>query len=307
MARFGRTFAALAVVLAACLSWGQTLGETYRLQPEDVLIIQIYRVQEVNAVVPVGPDGNIAAPFVGVIRAAGKTLKELEYDLTVAYVDRLKLKDPIVSVTIRDYRQIKASVGGHVNRSGVYTLRPGDRLRDLFNQGGGVIDDGRADLRHAYLIKKGSQERIPLDLQALMNGDNSQNYTVEDGDTLTIPQELENRIIVAGRVRQQGPQIFRDGMRLYEAISLAQKDERRARMTKIQVFRRIPGRKNDFLAIEANLVDFEKRKDPSQNIILQAGDFVYVPDNGNIDFEAITSIANVLFIFDRFGFKPFGG
>ena len=230
MVRARVVLAFLVTLVLGGIATAQVLSDTYRLQPEDVLVIQIYRIQEVNAVVPVGPDGNISAPFVGTVKAAGKTLKELEYDLTVLYVDRLKLKDPIISVTIRDYRQIKASVGGYVGRPGVYVMRPGDRLRDLLNSGGGTIEDGRGDLRHGYLTKRGSQERIPIDIQALLNGDNSQNFMIEDGDTLNVPTEQDNRIIIAGRVQRSGPQAFRDGMRLYEAISLAGKDEKRARM-----------------------------------------------------------------------------
>lgn len=294
------------LVTTCALAIAQGLGgtETYRLQPEDVLTIQVYRVPEINAVLPIGPDGNISAPFVGVVRAAGKTIKELEYELQILYVDRLKLKDPIVSITIREYRQIRASIGGFVGRPGVYTMRPGDRILDLVNAGGGTSIDGRADLRRAYLVKKNGQERIPIDLRDLLNGDSSQNYVIEDGDLVFVPEELSNRVIVAGRVRQSGPIPYRESLTLSEVIEQAGRIERRSRLSRVQVFRPLPGRPGDYLAIQADLVAFENGKKPNQNILLQPGDLIYVPDTGNIEFDLINSVANVLFIFDRFGFSP---
>lgn len=295
----------IGVTAIAAVAPSQISTETYRLQPEDVITIQVYRVQEINAVVPVGPDGNISAPFLGVIKAGGKTIKELEADLTAAYVDRLKLNEPIVSVTIREYRRLKASVNGFVGRPGIYDIRPNDRVLDLLSAASGTSTDGRADLSKAYLIKKSSGERIPIDLRALLSGDASQNYLVEDGDLLQVPEETDSRIVVAGRVRQEGPVPYREQMKLSEIIATAGKIERRSRLSKIQVFRPLPGRPSDFLVIEANLIDFESGKDPAQNIIMKPGDLVYVPDSGNVDFEIINSIANVFFIFDRIGVNPF--
>lgn len=284
----------------------QVPGETYRLQPEDILIIAVYRVPEINAVLPVGPDGNISAPFLGTVKAGGKTVKELEADLTAAYIDRLKLNDPIVSVTIREYRRVKASVGGFVGRPGVYDMRPGDRLLDLVNAGGGTSTNGRADLSKAYLVKKNSQERIPIDLRALLNGDSSQNYVLDDGDNLIVPEQNDNRVIVAGRVQRAGPVDYRENMTLTEVVEQAGQIPRKSKLSKVQVFRPIPGRPGDFLAIEADLVAFSGGKSAADNIVMKPGDLVFVPDSGNIDFEIINSIANVVFIFDRFGLNIFG-
>ncbi|MCB0825895.1 MAG: polysaccharide export protein [Armatimonadetes bacterium] len=283
-----------------------TSTETYRLQPEDIIVIQIYRIPEVDAVLPVGPDGNISAPFVGMVKAAGKTTKELEHDLSVLYVERLRLKDPIVSVTIRNYREIKASVNGFVGRPGVYTMRPGDRILDLLSVGGGTSTDGRADLRRAFLIRKGSQERIPIDLRSMLSdNDSSQNFEVQDGDVLWVPDMEENQVTIAGRVQRPGPVTFREKMRLSQVINQAGEINRRSKLSKIQVFRRLPGRESTFLAIEADLVAFNTGKDPNQDITLQPGDFIYVPDSGNIDYDIVNSVASMFFIFDRFGFSPF--
>jgi len=306
MSQFKKLASILVAVVMAQIAVAQVSIETYRLQPEDILAIAVYRVPEINAILPVGPDGNISAPFLGTVKAGGKTVKELEADLTAAYIDRLKLNDPIVSVTIREYRRVKASVGGFVGRPGVYDMRPGDRLLDLINAGGGTSTNGRADLSKAYLVKKNSQERIPIDLRSLLNGDSSQNYVLDDGDNLIVPEQNDNRVIVAGRVQRAGPVDYRENMTLTEVVEQAGKIERKSKLSRVQVFRPLPGRPGDFLAIEADLVAFSGGKSAADNIIMKPGDLVFVPDSGNIDFEIINSIANVVFIFDRFGLNIFG-
>src|SRR5690606_14135839 len=120
---------------------------TYRLKPEDVITINIYRVQEVDAVLPIGPDGNISAPFVGTIQAAGKTTKELEHELAIACSEKLHLQDPIVSVTIRQFRLNFATATGAVARGGQYQVRPGDRVSAPLAKAGGTTTTGSADLR----------------------------------------------------------------------------------------------------------------------------------------------------------------
>ena len=84
-----------ALLLLSALSAAQG---TYRLQQDDLIRIQVYNELDIVALVPVGPDGYVSAPFVGALEAEGFTTAELEEKLAKAYAERLGLKDPIVSV-----------------------------------------------------------------------------------------------------------------------------------------------------------------------------------------------------------------
>ncbi len=278
---------------------------TYRLQPEDVIRIQVYNEQDILADVPVGRDGNISAPFVGIIMAEGKTTAELEAELAKAYSSRLGLLDPIVSVTIVQYRRILATISDAVRTPGTYEMRPGDTIITLYTRGGGELNDSRTNLRRATLRRKGSMERIPIDLYAMLRlGDTSQNYEIRDGDELIVPIEDRNRIIVWGRVPAPGAYPYREPMTVMDAIAMGRGEiEFRSKLSAIKIIRQIPGRPGEYLHIEANLVRFMNNGDSLQNIRLEPGDIVYVPDSGNVNFRQITSIANIMFILDRFGFN----
>jgi len=295
------------LTLLASYAFGQT-AETYRLMPEDVIRIQVYDEQQILAVVPVGKDGNISAPFLGVIRAQGLTTGELETALSKEYDRVLRIKNPKVSVTIERYREVRASITGMVNRPGTYPIRPTDDILTLLALGGNVILD-RADLRRAKLQRAGSKESIPLDLYAMLTfGDLSQNYVLQDGDVITIPEDKVNVVNVLGAVQQPFSFPFREGMTLVDAIAQARGEvQYRSSFSKILIYRENKGKPGTYTIIKADLTRFFKKADASQNIKLQKGDIVYVPESSTPDINRISqwssSLANFIFILERFGVR----
>jgi protein involved in polysaccharide export with SLBB domain len=298
-------FIAIVTLLFAAGVFAQE--DTYRLQPDDVIRIQIYNEAQVNADIPIGRDGNVSAPFVGTIRAEGKTTSELEAELAQEYTRKLRLREPRVSVTIIRFRPIRASVGGFVNRPGTFEMRPGDTLLTLLNQGGGPVPD-RSDLRRATYRRANSRELIPIDLYAmLIMGDMSQNYAISDGDELTVPEEVLNRVLVMGAVMQPGAYPFKESMRVADAISLARGEVRyRSKLSEVMIVRRLKGQPDQNMYIRSNFVRFIRNQDSTQNVLLEPGDFVYVPETRTPDFNQIAALANTAFILDRFGGGFFG-
>lgn len=285
----------------AAASQSSTEKEAYRLQPEDVLRIQVFNQQQISAEVPVGVDGMIAAPFVGEIKVEGKTLTEVQKELTVLYNKKARLRDPIVSVTIVMYRKLKASVSGMVQRPQELIFRPGDTIMNLFAAGGEVVD--QSDLRRATLRRRGTKELIPIDLYAMhAQGDNSQNYELKDGDVLDVPREERNRILVLGAIRNPGLYPYRETMRLGDAIGIAGGEIRYlSRFSKVFILREIVGQPGEYIRIDADYVKFVKGNDFKQNVKLMPGDFIYIPETNTPDPNALQSYVNSAFIINTFG------
>lgn len=277
-------------------------GKPYTLKPEDVIRVQVFGQQQIGADVPVGEDGNISAPFVGTLKVEGKTTAEVEAELYKLYKTKLLLRDPIVSVTITQYRRLRANINGQVNRSGEMLFRQGDTIMNLLAFGGGYISD-RADARRATLRRKGSKELIPVDLFALtVFGDNSQNYELEDGDVLDIPEEQRNRIMVLGEVRSPGLFPYRETMRVNDALAIAGgPNPYRARTSKMFILRELTGRPGEYLRINADMVRFQNGGDFAQNVKLQPGDMIYVPATNTPDFQQVNSLVNTFFILNSLG------
>jgi len=305
--RMRRTGLMLPLLLAAAMAGAQASNppaeEPYTIKPEDVLRIQVLeRPQFSGDQVPVGKDGNITAPFLGTVKAEGKTTAALEEELRNLYVTKLRVRNPIVSVSIISFRRLRASIIGSVNRPATYDIRTGDTLMTLLAQGGGPIPD-HADLRRATLRRSNSQELIPIDLYAmLIKGDTSQNYLLEDGDELNVPEETQNRILVLGKVQAPGLYNYKEPMTLADAISQAHGEVAgRSRMSKIIVTREKVGQPGQYIQIQADFVRFMSKGDQSQNVVLQPGDMVYVPETNTPDFNYVSALANVAYVVDRFG------
>ena len=82
-----------------------------------------------------------------------------------------------------------------------------------------------------------------------------------------------------------------DNMNVYAAVSAAGGVDRKGRSKHVQLIRQIDG---VLYYREINLDAFVKKHDMSQNIALEDGDIVYVPDSGKIIFsEDIAPYINI--------------
>jgi polysaccharide export outer membrane protein len=298
----------LLVLAASFVVAGAQERAEHLLEPEDVVEIQVLdQLGEgpttILKQVPVGEDGRISVPFVGSWEAEGKTVKQLIDELTPEFERVLKIKSPLVSVSLVSYRKILASVTGAVSKPGRYEIRRGETLLSLLSQGGGILLDNKADPQRVTLRRKDSREVIPINLQALFDGDTSQNYTVEDGDELYVPEaDRLDKVLVWGKIKTPGAYAWTPGMRVMDALAAAGGEiPTQSKFSKTLVIRQVPNQPGQYLRIECNIVDFVRKGDATQNIELQKRDVVIVPDTGNPNFDQINQILGVFFILDRFG------
>ena len=120
-------FIALVVLLATCLPFvaeGQERGsaaDVYRIGPEDVLRITVWKNEALSGTVPVRPDGKISMPLIDNVQAAGLTPLELRAVLTEKLAQFIP--SPEVSVIVSDVRSLQVSVIGEVARAGRYEIK----------------------------------------------------------------------------------------------------------------------------------------------------------------------------------------
>ena len=256
----------------------------YTLQANDIIRIQMLYDSLVNTITPVGEDGTISVPFAGTINVTGKTTLELEKILKQIFIEKLRLRDPKVSVTLEQFRKIRASIVGAVGTPGTYDFLPQDTLLTLVSTGGGPLTDGRSDMKHAVLRRRDSLEAITIDLHALLNRTTAvQNYALKDGDELYVPEGIRNNVMVVGALSSQGSFPYTDNMRVMTAISLAGgKVENVSLLSKTIVIREKEGKTGEYEHISVNLISFLKKGDSSQNIALKPGDIIYVPQSNSL-------------------------
>jgi polysaccharide export outer membrane protein len=115
-------------------------AQEYRIGPEDVLAINVFEAQELNREVRVSANGEISLPLLGSVRAAGLTPRELEFVLQ-ELLHRTYMKDPHVSVFVREMQSHPISVMGAVRRPGVFQIRGSKTLLEVLSLAEGLADD----------------------------------------------------------------------------------------------------------------------------------------------------------------------
>lgn len=104
-------------------------SDQYRLRPSDAIAVTVYREPDLSlADVPVGPDGTIAVPLVGAVRAEGLTPRELGAGIEAALRSGGYVNNPRVAVNVVRYDSHRVTVEGAVKKPGVFPFVPGSRL-----------------------------------------------------------------------------------------------------------------------------------------------------------------------------------
>jgi len=116
------------------------VSEDYRINPGDVIEIQVDRAPELSGVRRVTASGTIRMQYLGPVTANGKTVDELAGFIADSLSGRY-LKNPRVTVTIAQMNSHTFFIQGAVNRPGAYQLEGRPSLLTLVTVAGGLTEN----------------------------------------------------------------------------------------------------------------------------------------------------------------------
>ena len=186
----------LAVLAGGTLPSGSTaIGATpggagvdpgYRLGAEDVMLISVWKDEQLTREVVVRPDGMFSFPLVGDSQAQDRTVEEIRADL----VKRLTkyIPNPNVSVSVTKVLSYKIYVVGRVNKPGEYLIgHYTDVLQALSLAGGLTPFAAENDIKVIRRVK-GEKEVFPFRYGDMRKGnDLDQNILLQRGDVVMVP------------------------------------------------------------------------------------------------------------------------
>jgi polysaccharide export outer membrane protein len=115
-------------------------AQDYRIGPEDLLEISVFEAPELNRAVRVSATGEISLPLLGAVQAAGQTAKTLELVLQ-ELLRHSYMKDPHVSVFMREMQSHPVSVFGAVKKPGVFQINEPKSLIEMLSMAEGLAED----------------------------------------------------------------------------------------------------------------------------------------------------------------------
>jgi polysaccharide biosynthesis/export protein len=159
-------------------------AETYRIGPEDLLQISVWKNDTLTRTVPVRPDGMISLPLVNDVKAAGLTAVELREVLTKKLAEYIP--NPEVSVTVSEIRSIKVSVIGEVAKPGRYDLKSSATVLDVLALAGGFTPYASRSKITILRPDGGATKRIPFNYNKVSAAEQD-NFYVRNGDVVLVP------------------------------------------------------------------------------------------------------------------------
>jgi polysaccharide export outer membrane protein len=158
----------------------------YKIGPQDVLRIDVWKEAEVSRVVPVRPDGKISLPLLNDVQAAGLTPMQL----SGLIADGLKkyMNDPQVTVSVSEINSRRIYVTGEVTRAGAFPLLPNMTVLQALSSSGGFTQF--AKLKNIYVLRTedGKQVKLPFNYKDAVNGKKpEQNVLLQSGDVIVVP------------------------------------------------------------------------------------------------------------------------
>jgi len=163
-----------------------TPGLEYRIGPEDVLHISVWKEDDLDRKVVVRPDGGVSFPLAGDIQVSGRTPVEVQDEIRTRLARYIQ--DAEVTVAVDEISGYTIFVLGEVEEPGQFTLgRYVDVVQALTLSGGFTP---YANNRNIQVLRRenGREITFPFDFRDVSRGrDLSQNIVLQSGDVVLVP------------------------------------------------------------------------------------------------------------------------
>lgn len=245
----------------------------------DLLNVAVYKCPELTRTFRVSADGAIRMGLLKKpISVTGKMPAEIESDIAKALVTDEIMVEPLVTVTVIEYRSRPISVTGAVKRPVTFQAYGTIRLLDAINRAEGFSTEAGNEL--VVSIPQADPAATPIvrhisTRELIDRADPELNFLLRGGEEIRVP--MYNRIYVAGNVKKPGEVRIQDTGDTTVMKALAMSEGLLTYSQKeAYIYRRINdmGEKQE---IPIELKNIIERKAP--DVKLQANDILYIPED----------------------------
>jgi polysaccharide biosynthesis/export protein len=246
--------------------------EEYVVGPQDVLALTIFNDSTLSRpALIVDNEGTIDVPYVYRVKVTGMTTRQIEEELRrllgvrTDAQGRLRgyLKNPNISVTVKEFRSQRVYVTGAVKIPGFVELEGDPTLtRALAEAGYPTTESGSyVQITHAgdgqlpvsgppAAVRPEDQIRVP---RSDIDNGRASSIRLRAGDHIFVP--TADKFFIIGEVKATGQYVLNGALNVLQALALAGGVTDRANKGNIKIERVVNGKKVEIKAKESTMVE----------------------------------------------------
>ena len=170
-----------ALPLAADLS-APTLG------PGDLFEVRVFQEPELSGAYQVGPQGDIIFPLCKRVLVGGLTANGAAERLRACLADGF-MRNPQVSVLVKEYNSKKVFVFGEVQKPGTFLYEDGMSVVQAITLAGGFSRNASQNSTSVTRRVNGQEVKVKVSVQDIALG-KAPNFTLEPGDIVYVPESM---------------------------------------------------------------------------------------------------------------------
>lgn len=152
----------------------------------DVIEVRVYQEKELSGLYRLGADGRFDFPLVGEIEAAGQSPGALA-DVLVRRLRDGYLRDPQVSVFVKEQNSKKVFVLGEVHKPGTFTYQEQMSVVQAVTLAGGLKALAARDRLVLTRVVEGVERQYVVPFDRISNGQ-APNVLLQPGDIVFVPE-----------------------------------------------------------------------------------------------------------------------
>lgn len=166
----------------------------YRIGAGDIFDLAFTYSPEFDQTLTVQPDGFVSLREAGDVHVVGLTVAEATQKITAAYSKILR--DPVISIALRDFDKPYFIFSGDVKAPGRYDLRGRTTVTEAVALAGGFLESAKHS--EVYLYRRDANDTMQvtkLNVKAMMkHTDLSEDVELKPGDMLFVPQNTMSKL-----------------------------------------------------------------------------------------------------------------
>ena len=237
----------------------------------DLLNISVFDVPEMSGKFRVEEDGSISFPLLGTVNAGGTAVLDFANKLQDQLRQKKLIVDPQVSVQISEFGTQGITVGGEIQKPGIFPALGSKQLYDVIALGGGLNPQAGNTVT---IFRRGVAKGTQFNLQDNAGLPIANSISLYPGDTVIV--QKAGTFYVLGDVQKPGGFIIdRANISILQALSVAQGPTKTAQLGNARILRKDGSNYRD-LPVDLRPLLSGKNSD----LELRDGDVLYVPNSG---------------------------